>query len=127
MKHHPEQMKLTVIIAQPVAMSQEELLSVNLARLRFPVQNHSTFFLQIITTPDIVVSDEEMHFHSPVGQFRQFAQETGISLRHNQLEFVPKVEHIPQEIHSRSPFLNTVEEIDQTAFLSAAMRNSPRA
>ncbi len=106
---------------QAVAMRQIEHLAVEFDRCRFVVYNHPALSAQVVQCPHVVVSGKEMHFHSVVGEFRQFSEETGKAARHYRLIFKPEVEHIAKHIHSLSFVLYLVKEIHQPAFLRAVM------
>ena len=123
MKHSPYQFELPILVSQSVAVCQIELLPVNLTIQRLSMKNYSTFLFQVISAPYIVVTDKEMHFHSPISQFGYLSQKTGKAFRHHHFEFVPEVEHIPQHIHRRRIILDTIQEIYQTTFLRASMRD----
>ena len=110
------------VITQTVAMSQEKFLAINLASQRFTMNRNATLLFQIVTTPDIMITDKEMHLYSHIGQLGYFSQKTGISFRNNKLEFVPEVKHIAQQINSSRPVLDTVEKANQPTFLRTTMR-----
>ena len=110
-----------IIITQPVAMRQEKLLVINLTRQRFTMDNNPTFLFQIIAAPDIMVADKEMHLYSHIRQLGDFSQETGISFWNNQLEFIPEIEHVAQQIYGCRLMLDTVEKVNQPAFLRTTM------
>ena len=119
MKHGTQELEFLVRIAQTITVGEVELLTVYFRCKRFAMHNDTALFSQIVSAPNVMVSCEEVYFHSYIRQFGQFAQETGIAFRHNGLEFIPKVEHIAQQIHGRSFVLDTVEEVDEASFLCA--------
>lgn len=107
-------------------MGKEKDLVANLRGKRLTMENDATLLLQIAVGPYIVVAREEMHLHTKVGQFRELAEEASAPLWHDILVFVPKVEHIAQEIDCARLVLDTIEETDDAPLLCAAMRDGPR-
>ena len=126
-KHHIGDILLgfAVLMYGMSSMSQEKLFPVNFTSQRSAVNNYPTFLLQIVSAPDVMISNEEMHFNSHIRQFRQFSQEAGITFRNHQFELIPEVKHIPQQINSCCLMLDTIQKVDQPALLSTSMRNSP--
>ena len=116
-----EELEFLVGITQSVAMGKEEYLSVYLCCERLLVQYHSTFFLQVVEGPDVVIACEVVYLHTHIREFRQFAEETGISTRHDILELIPEVEHVAKEIDGGSLVLDAVEKPDQPALMHSAM------
>ena len=94
MKHGTQQFELGIFISQSVPMRQEKLLPINLTGQRLTMNSYPALFFQIITTPDVMITDKEMHLHSQIGQLGNLPQETSIAFRHYQFELVPKVEYI---------------------------------
>ena len=80
------------------------------------MDNHATLLLQVVATPHVVVSLEEMHLNPSVGQLTHFSQETCESSWHHFVVFKPEVEHVAKHIHSLSLVLDGIEEIHQSAF-----------
>lgn len=107
-------------------MGKEKDLVANLRGKRLTMENDAALLLQIAVGPYIVVAREEMHLHTKVGQFRELAEEASATLWHDILVFVPKVEHIAQEIDCARLVLDTIEETDDAPLLCAAMRDGPR-
>ena len=95
-KHGAQKFELLVGVAQTIAVGKVELFAVYFRGERFAVHDDAALAGQIVAAPNIMVTCEEMHFHSYVRQFGQLSQKTGISFRHNGLEFIPEVEHISQ-------------------------------
>ena len=67
MEDCPDEFETLVGVAQSVAMSQEEYLTVDLCSQRLLMQYHATFLLQIIIGPDIMIACEVMHLDTHVG------------------------------------------------------------
>ena len=80
-------------------MSKIELFSIDLSSQWFTVHNDTTLFGKIISAPNIMVTGKEMYFYSHIRQLGNFPQETGVTLRYDQPEFIPEVEHISQQIN----------------------------
>ena len=87
-------LKRLVGVAHAIAMSQEELLAVNLGGLGLLVENNATLLFQIFVCPDVVIAREIVHLNPHICQFGDFAQETGEPLWHHILVFIPEVEHV---------------------------------
>ena len=81
------------------------------------VYRNGSYRFQVITTPDVMITDKEMHLHSQIGQLGNLPQETSIAFRHYQFELVPKVEYISQQVHCCSIMFYTIQKIHQTALL----------
>ena len=122
-EHGTKHLELPVLIPQSISMRQIEFLSINFACQWFAMNDDATFFLQVITTPYVMVANEKMHFHSQIGQLRNLTQKTSVTLWHHQLELIPKIEHIAQQIDSTRLMLDAIEEIHQSTFLRTAMFN----
>jgi hypothetical protein len=73
MKDTSENLKLTIIIAKSISMGYKELLAVNLTSIGGAMQDNSTFFLQVISAPDIMIAREEMYLHAQVRKFGYFS------------------------------------------------------
>ena len=122
----PKQLELDRRVAKSITMGKEKDLVANLRGKRLTMENDATLLLQIAVSPYIVVAREEMHLHTKVGQFRELAEEASATLWHDILVFVPKVEHIAQEIDCARLVLDTIEETDDAPLLCAAVRDGPR-
>ena len=120
-KHSTKHLELPISIAQSIAMCQVELLAIDFTSHRLAVDDDSTFLFQIVTTPNVVIANEEMYFHAQVGEFGNLAEETCVTLRHYQLELIPEIKHIAQQIDSTRLVLDAVKEVHQSAFLRTAM------
>ena len=115
----PKQLELDRRVAKPITMGKEKDLVANLRGKRLTMENDAALLLQIAVGPYIVVAREEMHLHTKVGQFRELAEEASATLWHDILVFVPKVEHIAQEIDCARLVLDA-------PLLCAAVRDGPR-
>ena len=83
MKYGAQALELAIGITQAITVSQVELFAVYLGGQRFAVKDDTAFLRQVVTTPDVMVTCEEMYFHSEVRQFGQLAQETCIAFGHH--------------------------------------------
>ena len=126
-EHCFQKFELLVRVAQSVAMTDKEYLVVDFYGLWLVVYYHTALFFQIAVCPHIVVAGKEMHFHSHIRQFREFAQEPGIAFRYYIFILVPEIKHISQQIDGCSLMLDAVEETYESAFLHSAVRDCPRA
>ena len=127
MEQESQQLESRIRVAQSVAVCQVELLAVDFGSQRLTVQDDAAFLLEVIAAPDVVVADEEVHFHAEVRQLGQFAQEARVAFGHDGLEFVPEVEHVAQQVDGRSLVLDAVQEADQPAFLRPSVGDGERA
>ena len=112
-----QQLEARIGVAQAVAVGQVELLAADFGGQRLAVQDDATLPFQVVAAPDVVVADEEVHFHPEVRQLGHLAQEARVALGHDGLELVPEVEHVAQQVDGRSLVLDAVQEADQAAFL----------
>ena len=60
MEHRTKRLEFPITVSQAISMSQIKFLAVNLAGQRFTMDDDTTFLLQIIPTPDIMISDKEI-------------------------------------------------------------------
>lgn len=116
-----EELEFLVGITQSVAMGKQEYLAIDLGGERLLVQDNATLLLQVVEGPDVVIACEVVYLNAHIRQFRQFAEETGISTRHDILELIPEVEHVAKEIYGGSLVLDAVEKPDQPALMHAAV------
>lgn len=107
-------------------MGKEKDLVANLRGKGLTMENDAALLLQIAIGPYIVVAREEMHLYTKVGQLRELAEEASATLWHDILVFVPKVEHIAQEIDCARLVLDTIEETNDAPLQCAAVRDGPR-
>ena len=84
-----QQFEARIRVSQSVAVGQIELLAVDFGGQRLAVQDDAAFLLQVVAAPDVVVTDEEVHFHPEVRQLGHLAQEARVALGHDGFEFVP--------------------------------------
>ena len=127
MKHCAYHLELPILFTQAITMCQVEFLAIDFASHRFAMNHNPTFLFQIIATPNVMISDKEMHLYTHIGQFGNLPEETGISFGNHQLEFIPEVEHIAQQIDGTRLMFDTIKEIHQTTLLCTAMFNSTRS
>ena len=85
------------------------------------MDGHSTFRLQIVLTPHVVIACKEMHFHAHVRQFAHLAQKSGVAFRHHFLVLKPEVEDVAKQKDGFGLVLDGVEEIDKTALAGATV------
>ena len=121
-----QKLEFTVGVAQPVTMGQVELLAMDFCGQRFAVQDDAAFLRQVVAAPDVMVARKEVYFHSEVRQFGQLAQKARVAFGHHQLEFVPEVKHVAQQIDGRSLVLDAVQKVHQPAFLRTAVLDGTR-
>ena len=97
-----QQFEARVGVAQTVAVGQVELLAADFGGQCLAVQDDAALLLQVVAAPNVVVADEEMHFHPEVRQLGHLAQKARVALGHDGLELVPEVEHVAQQVDGRS-------------------------
>ena len=66
MEDAPDDFETLIGVAQSVAMSQEEYLTVYLCGQGLLMQDNTTFLLQILVGPDIMIASEVMHLDTHV-------------------------------------------------------------
>ena len=126
MENGANQFERLVRVTHAVAMSQKELMAINLRRLFLFVQNDATLLLQVFIGPDVVIACKVMHLDTHVGQFRQLTQKPRKTFGNDILVLIPEIKHIAQQINGGSLLLDTVKETHQSAFLHTLMRNGQR-
>lgn len=122
-----EQLKLLVGQVKAVTMSKEEGFVAELYHLVLTVHNHTTLLFKVVALPQVVVSAEEMYFHSHVGELAYLAQKAGVAFGYNCAVFMPEVKDVAQQVDGFRLLLDAVEKIDQSAFLCASMWNGQTA
>ena len=127
MENGTDELKRLVGVAHAVTVSQEELMAIDLGGLGLLVQDDATLLLQIVVGPDVMVARKVVHLDTHIRQFRQLTQEAGKTLRYHIFIFVPEVEHIAQQVDSRSLLLDAVKETYQAALLRALVGHCQRA
>ena len=91
------------------------------------MHNHATFLLEIISLPKVVIATEKVHFHTHVGQFADFSEQTRVALGHHIAILKPEIEDVAHEIYGLGLMLDAFEKIDQPALLCPGMRYRPAA
>ena len=99
--------------------SEEAAVDVHHAALR--VERDTTFLLQIVAHPQVVVAREEMHLHAHVRQLANLSQQAGVALGHHGLVLVPEVKDVAEQIDGGGFVLDAVEEVHQPALLHTCM------
>ena len=66
-------LELPVWISKPVSMSQIKHLVGQFNRDRFSMEDNSTFLLQIILAPNIMIASEIMDFYAHIRQLADFS------------------------------------------------------
>ena len=62
-------LKRLIGVAHAVAMSQEELMAIDLGSLWLFMQDDATLLFQVLVGPDVVVTCEIMHLDTHIRQF----------------------------------------------------------
>ena len=106
-------------------MVKKENLAIDFGGKRLFVENDTTFLLQIVIGPDVMVADEEMHLHPIISQFGEFAEKAAVTSWHHIFVFIPEIEHVAQKINGSRLMLDAVEKAHQTALVHAAMVDGP--
>ncbi len=78
----------------PVAMSHEERLAVNLLCETSVDNLYTQFFRKIVKNPDVMIPDEPHNPHPGIRKFREFSEEPHKPPRHHIPIFIPIVQHI---------------------------------
>ena len=107
-KHGTQQFEFRIRITQSVAVRQKELLPENLRGQRLSVHNYPTLLCEIIATPNVMITNKEMHFHSHIRQLGNLPEKTSITLGHHRAELKPEVEQVAQQINSFSLMLDAI-------------------
>ena len=58
------------------------------------MQDQSALALQVIVSPQVVISRKKMDGDSPIRKFRKFSQKTGEAFGNDALVFIPKIEDV---------------------------------
>jgi pantothenate synthetase len=69
-KQAAQPFELPVIVAQAIAMRKVKGLTIEFRNYALAMQNNATLLFQVITHPQVVITNEEMHFYAHVGEFR---------------------------------------------------------
>ena len=117
MEDCPDEFETFIRVAQSVAMSQEEYLTVDLCGQRLLMQYDATLLLQIIVSPYIVVACEVMHLNTHVCELGNLSEESGKPLWHYIFVFVPEVKHVAEQVYGRCLLLDRVKEAHEPSLL----------
>ena len=85
--------------AQTVAMTEAEHTPAYLDLTRLPKLLHAEF-LEIAVCPNIMISLEEIHLHSPVHKILKSGKDTDISFRDHITVFIPEIPDVAKQIKS---------------------------
>ena len=91
-----------------VAVGYKHLLACKFKYARLADNLHTTFALEVVAGPHIVVADEEIYLHSAVAQFGQFAQRAHEAFGYNLAVFIPKVEDVAHQKYGVGIFGYTI-------------------
>ena len=91
------------------------------------MEYHSALALEVSIGPQVVIASKVVYFNAVVGQLGKIAKEACKPFRHSQSIFVPKVEHVAEQVDSRRFVLDFVEEAYEATFLCALVIHCPGA
>lgn len=83
---------------------------------------HPNLFLQVIKSPHVVVSPEQMHRNAGIGNFGQLAQQTYIAFRDNGFILKPKIKKVAQQKNFFGVGFYKIEPADKFLLPLAALR-----
>jgi hypothetical protein len=108
--------------SQTISMAETETLSGNLHQRRLLETDHSEF-LEIRIAPDIVISLEEIHLHTPIHQLTESGEHLDISLRDHIAVFIPEIPDVTKKVQCfRLISRYLPEERDETGFTTGRIR-----
>jgi len=105
----------SVLLQQPVAMMDVELLPADRAFQRIVMDFDAEFGSKIVVHPEVMVPVYVEDLDSTITQLGKFAQEPNPTLRHDRSVFKPVVEQIADDEQSFPVGSNTVEELDNSS------------
>ena len=62
------------------------------------MQDQSALALQVIVSPQVVISRKKMDGDSPIRKFRKFSQKTGEPFGNNPFVLIPEIKNVAHEI-----------------------------
>ena len=74
MENGAQKAERLAVVAQSVAMCQEECLALNLNNLWLIVHDNAALLGQVIFAPDVVIASKEVNGNAHVGKLCQLAQ-----------------------------------------------------
>ena len=92
----------------------------------FFMNNHPTFFVEVVFHPQIVVAHKQMKFYAPIAQFAQFSQKPCKAARHHISIFMPKVKHVTEHIYGFGLVFYRVEKCHEAFLVATRVFESPR-
>src|SRR5687768_10452628 len=87
--------------AKSIAMTNKEMLAIELVFLRVVVHGDVKFLLEVVSHPHVVVTNKKRYRDATVGDFGQPAEQPCVSLRNHRFVFVPEVEDIADNKYMR--------------------------
>ena len=102
------------VFAYAIAMSEIELLALQLGHQRLMMHDGTCLLRDIVEDPDIVIAREPMHLDATVGHLAYLAKETGEATRHDMLVFEPIVDDIAKQIELVAIVDDAVEKTHNT-------------
>ena len=121
MKDGTQCAELPVAAAKPIAVGEEEYLAAYFHCAFLVVEYYAAFLREIVLLPQIMVANEEMDFHTRIGQFADFTEQTGIAARYDGLVLIPEVEYIAKQIYCGGFVLDAVKKVHKSPLLRALM------
>ena len=91
------------------------------------MKHYSALFYEIVFHPKVMIARKIVYFYAKVGEFGDFAQESGVALGNYRLIFMPEVEHIAKQIHGTCLVFDAIEEAYETTLLHATALNGETA
>jgi len=104
--------------AQTVSVTEKECLPCNFNNVRLLYYLH-THILKIMVAPYIMVTREEVDFHTGLHQFNQSGKNQHIAFWNDIVIFVPEIPYIPEKVKRLRLILrHRVQETHKTLFAS---------
>ena len=109
-------------MSKAVAVPYQEALPIEFHLDGFVVDDGAEFLREVVEHPHVVVANEEVYLYPTVSQLGQFAEDAGVSARHQIAVAEPEVEYIAQQHQGLAVVLDAVEPLAKLAFPLESIR-----
>ena len=126
--HFLRQLLQVVAGYESIAVGEENALAIELYALGFTVHLNACLLRQPTESPNIVVTNEEVHGYAFVGDGTERLQERTILLLAPIAPEIltPEVKYISEQVYGRSVLSHAIEHVNQGPLMSLGVVNSPR-
>ena len=105
-----------VVRIQTVTMSDKERFSVYRGFHHGSMQDNTTFFCQVVESPDVVVTREKMNLNSLIREIGQFGKKAYVAFGYDMFVFEPKIKHITKQVKFQAIRFDALQKLHEHNF-----------